>query len=278
MERLKAFGEEFRKKAYARLYKEMAEMIVRIVDRAKCTSTKFEPEDHFYPNWPLFTSVYYQFRWTIYEAYASMRSSPADYTQCEVSVFPLRLTNDASPDSRGASFLMILYDQSNDCQDDFERIVKPKDFAYWNNTDPPDNVTAEEWRYRDKVWDKAMGKRWIPSIMSFTYECMPKTMFPFTCRDEVFRRMPGLKSRIKMAAEGVVFRAKVAKLIKSGEPGPTMHEAFSWMRTKEAKEKMRKERERISPLLTKLTREDLEVATNSVIRFPKGWKPARPQR
>ena len=34
-----------------------------------------------------------------------------------------------------------------------------KDFAYWNNVDPPRNVSSKEWNHREQVWeDLCLGK------------------------------------------------------------------------------------------------------------------------
>lgn len=48
---------------------------------------------------------------------------------------------------------------------------KFKDFSYWNNTDRPDEVTARQWRHRERTWDKLLpDSRAVPAISGFTYD------------------------------------------------------------------------------------------------------------
>lgn len=40
-----------------------------------------------------------------------------------------------------------------------------EDFAYWNNTDRPDNVSAQAWRRRAKVWNEMDRIDWRASLV-----------------------------------------------------------------------------------------------------------------
>jgi len=40
-----------------------------------------------------------------------------------------------------------------------------EDFRYWNNTDRPEGVSAEEWRVRGEVWEKV----WVPGRAALWY-------------------------------------------------------------------------------------------------------------
>jgi hypothetical protein len=50
-------------------------------------------------------------------------------------------------------------------QEDF---VEP--FMYWNNTDPAEDCTEEEWRERERVWEAIFAEQPVPALNGFTYE------------------------------------------------------------------------------------------------------------
>lgn len=43
-------------------------------------------------------------------------------------------------------------------------------YGYWNNTDPDDTVSEEEWDARGEEWNAALGRRAIPSLAGITAE------------------------------------------------------------------------------------------------------------
>jgi hypothetical protein len=44
------------------------------------------------------------------------------------------------------------------------------DYSYWNNSDMPENVTEEEWKERERIYDKIFGIRSTPDSVGFIYE------------------------------------------------------------------------------------------------------------
>lgn len=42
--------------------------------------------------------------------------------------------------------------------------------GYWNNTDPPEGISYEEWDIRCQIWNKALNNFEPPSECGFTFE------------------------------------------------------------------------------------------------------------
>jgi len=43
-----------------------------------------------------------------------------------------------------------------------------EDFAYWDNTDPPENVSDEEWKRRGEIWEEVCLRRWNDRRLFYT--------------------------------------------------------------------------------------------------------------
>lgn len=53
-------------------------------------------------------------------------------------------------------------------------IPELKAFGYWNNTDPPEEVTEEEWALRRDIWNKVIGDRFYLCESGFLFEFEPE--------------------------------------------------------------------------------------------------------
>ena len=75
-----------------------------------------------------------------------------------------------------------------------------KDFAYWDNTDPPekDEVSSKEWKLREKLWKKAFGKLVTPKQRMAIYELSDKAViFP---KDSEMENIIPIEEREKSCA------------------------------------------------------------------------------
>ena len=70
--------------------------------------------------------------------------------------------------------LAILFTEQQTYTEIWESLPEVESYGYWNNTDPPDDVTDEEWKEREKKWDEALGEFYIPATAAFTIQCLGK--------------------------------------------------------------------------------------------------------
>lgn len=92
------------------------------------------------------------------------------------------------------------------------------EYAYWNNTDPEDGVTEEEWEHRGKVWDNVIKGKSGPWFDIRVEE-------PFGgwgVSDDILAALPTLEQRINLHANAIAFngwaQAKIARHAETGLP------------------------------------------------------------
>lgn len=96
---------------------------------------------------------------------AEMRSGERSWLNCQTSavVYPYR----------GRLFVQFFgLDDRMVFEDGTKFIDKTrfKDMSYWNNTDPEDGVSDEDWEARGKLWDDILGDDAVPSIAGLSYD------------------------------------------------------------------------------------------------------------
>lgn len=57
-------------------------------------------------------------------------------------------------------------------KDAFLNLPEISDYAYWNNTDRPDNISSDSWNRRRSNWDEALTGLGIPSECGFKFELL----------------------------------------------------------------------------------------------------------
>lgn len=72
-----------------------------------------------------------------------MHSDPAVETDFDLFVMPVK----------GLGIIGIVVSSSRDWTKKFYKTAGVEDFSYWNNSDKPDCITAQEWRKRKRYWD-----------------------------------------------------------------------------------------------------------------------------
>lgn len=80
-------------------------------------------------------------------------------TDFQIVVFPHKDT-----------ILGIAYTESNKWFNQWLTLPGVSEYGYWNNTDPPDDVTDEEWEVRGEIWDEVLGSLGIPSMVGYTID------------------------------------------------------------------------------------------------------------
>lgn len=64
--------------------------------------------------------------------------------------------------------LAMTFGHTNLIGESFDKYFE--DYHYQNQSDRPDDITAAEWRKRERDWDKVLGNDYIPNRHGFAYE------------------------------------------------------------------------------------------------------------
>lgn len=70
-----------------------------------------------------------------------------------------------------------------------------KDYSYWNNSDPPDDMTEKEWDSREEKWDKLL-ENGRPIVFSQIIEMKPRGFMPWAFLDALVNLNPRLKKHV----------------------------------------------------------------------------------
>ncbi len=85
-------------------------------------------------------------------------------------------------------FLGIVYTESSKWFRKWLKMPGVSEYGYWNNTDPPDDVSEEEWENRGKVWNEVLGSSGVPATSGFTIDIHdPYGPFERISKDEVLK-------------------------------------------------------------------------------------------
>lgn len=69
--------------------------------------------------------------------------------------------------------LLILYCEHTELKKTISENSKIKFFGFWNNTDPDENCSDEEWKERERLWNKALlDASGIPSKEGFHFDIL----------------------------------------------------------------------------------------------------------
>lgn len=155
-------------------------------------------------------------------------------------------------------FTYILPSRGIGIQFDFDRLMKRlpliEPFAYWDNTDPDETVTAEEWEYREEVWN-ALDKVPVVTLSLLDYYTFSRyePMFrrgnrrrqlaalPELLRQARFRRQADLVLRDEWDRGRDYCQQKMQELMRqAGDPLNDFWLGAVWKMTEEARERTRK--------------------------------------
>jgi len=74
-----------------------------------------------------------------------------------------------------------------------------RDFAYWNNTDAPDNVTDEEWNHRKEVWDSILRDTGIPCLAGASFDVITNgttELYVKDTKEKILKAIPSKEKRM----------------------------------------------------------------------------------
>lgn len=95
--------------------------------------------------------------------------------------------------------LALTYAEQKDFLEVWNRQPWRRDFAYWNNTDAPEEVPADEWAERERLWGLVFHEgASTPAECGYSFTLLPLDgHFLFASNDEVEQHLPNLESRVK---------------------------------------------------------------------------------
>jgi hypothetical protein len=154
-------------------------------------------------------------------------------------------------------------------QREWQRIWMAKpfiiDFAYWDNTDPPEELPDAEWEERGRVWGTVLDGAIMsaPSMAGFSADCTHEGLFPDT--DNVVAILPSFEDRVGRRAKFAAAAAHVERLkAAKGQPATSYEqtsyslEAMEWLQTDDGRKALDAEKRRIAGILeAEVTREML---------------------
>lgn len=112
----------------------------------------------------------------------------------------------------GRSLLGIIYTEHDDFTEKFMKMCPAEEYAYWNNTDRPDNLTATEWHKRKKDWDKALETYGIPAMNGYTINCLRDFLPWLIDNEDILKAIPSYAYRTKRIATDFTVSALCKKL------------------------------------------------------------------
>lgn len=98
-------------------------------------------------------------------------------------------------------------------------------FAYWNNTDRPDDISDDDWASRGRLWHELLPGSGVPAECGLSRKLSPVTMMPSVKEVVEFwlhhpQSAPSFAERIRTYLIGAVADALVAELPSSNSLAP----------------------------------------------------------
>ena len=123
-----------------------------------------------------------------------------------------------------------LYGSMYTVQSDFAELWLNKNFvkeyAYWNNTDQPENISDKAWQKRGRVWDTIFETQAIPSLNGFTYEITPEQSYDMPVLEDIISILPTLSERASYMATDAMHDSFLSKRKVSNNNMIKIHKSF----------------------------------------------------
>lgn len=152
------------------------------------------------------------------------KRNPQNDSHCELQLIPC-----------ADKILVLLYCNDPDFTTAFEKIPLITPYPYWDNTDPPDNVTPAEWQQRGKEWQRAIPSS-IPARHGFGVQGTNTNIGLLKLADLPREMFPTRQQRITTLAQELAlereFTARTGKL-KPGEYMSTLLATRQWLASTE---------------------------------------------
>lgn len=154
--------------------------------------------------------------------------------------------------------LALFYAEQSEMKDLWEKEEGVSYYGYWNNTDPDEDCTEEEWEQRKIDWDKALPGYTLPLEAGLIAEFVKG--YPSRSElssERILSKIPSAKVRANTIAKEKVRNEKFKQLEEQGiERGyEIVSQAAEWIQTEEGKQRIQEVakniEEKLFPVLTK---------------------------
>ena len=139
---------------------------------------------------------------------------PSIDMECEVVLFP-----------HESGLYGIAYAENRAIENAFFASEGIERFAYWNNTDRPDDISDDDWVSRGRLWHELLPGSGVPAECGLSRKLSPVTVMPSVKEIVEFWHhhpnvTPSFADRIRTYAIGAVADALVAELPPSNSLAP----------------------------------------------------------
>jgi hypothetical protein len=109
----------------------------------------------------------------------------------------------------------LFYSEQREYTTAWESLSEVAEYGYWNNTDPPENMSDEEWVARSQTWERAMNLDEPPSRLGLCWELLGSThhasIHYMIHREDLVQYLPSVAERARMIARREASRQMDAK-------------------------------------------------------------------
>ena len=213
---LQALGQQFEETAQLLAMQWLARFATHLFDQAQAGLADPDPGSPLSRAWRTLNERQTEVRRT-------SRRDPAVDFSAEVTVIPT-----------GRRLLAIAYIEHPQLRELWQSQPWWEEFGYWNNSDRPDPLTAEQWRRRGAAWDKALGPSYVPAKAGYSFTLLPvdgRVLSP--CSDEELETLlPNAEERVR----AIGLDAYLKHHPQPSEEGESLWENVRRLRTLEASE------------------------------------------
>jgi hypothetical protein len=114
--------------------------------------------------------------------------------------------------------LALLFCENREFTEIFESMLEVHYYGYWNNTDPDENCSDEEWEQRRMDWDLALPGLGVPADSGMTLNILDgfpsRNEIP---KEEILKNIPSFERRVNVIAEELVLE-EIYKRLKKENP------------------------------------------------------------
>lgn len=198
------------------------------------------------------------------------RRNPDFDLSCQVSIIPTE-----------NYILCQIFEDSPEYVKIWESMPGVESFGYWNNTDPPEGVSYEEWDIRYQIWNKALNDFRPPSECGFTFEFIygpyatSDLVYNVTKNsneyyDEILKNIPSYEKRLNRWAKEMCMNEFMQKFMQEKGLDPQKiqrisetgyFEALDFIKTPEGMSEVERVKEaHVRPFIkADITKEDLDL-------------------
>jgi hypothetical protein len=246
--------------ARQKIAREQAARVANLIDGVRIRGRRYSlpKDDKPYKGSSVLSHVAIQMMDETRKAYrSSLRSASA--RECNVTVHPIGQLD----------FLVLLFDDGNpEYKEAFKEYVRAEPFPYWDNTDPPEDMSDSEWAARGDLWSTALGNG-VPAENGYSFNCMVENSVPVPRLAETLAAMPSVAERRKSAATDLVTTQIYRRIRKNKEDLGSLWTAFR--RTTTTPEGHRLVQEKLKEIrgaIRRIAKKDLSMPITEIFAFP----------